>query len=206
MKLYVMPGACSLASHIALGWAQSPAEIAILSHDDLTGPFALLNPKAAVPALVLEDGTVITESLAVLDYITDLYPEANLGARPGDTMGRAQMNEALAELVSDVHKAWGPFFAPMRYVTDPAQHDSARQAAFIQLDKQYRRLDGVMAGREWRVLGRRTVADAYLFVMCSWKDKTPQKLSEYPALAAYYARLEQDPAVQKARRVESTPG
>lgn len=69
MKLYVMPGACSLASHIALIWAGAPYEVAVLSHDEVGGDaYRQVNPKGAVPALVLDDGTVITESVAVLEY------------------------------------------------------------------------------------------------------------------------------------------
>lgn len=201
MKLYVMPGACSLASHIALHWAGSDAELAVLAHSDLQGDFARINPKASVPALVLDDGTVLTESLAVLLYIADTHPASQLGAT--DVLARARLNEAMAELVSDVHKAWAPVFAPMRFVASEAHYDEARQAAFKQIDKQYRRLDSLMQGRDWRVLGRRTVADAYLYVLCTWKDKSPQKLAEYPALAAYRARLDQDAGVQKALAMEA---
>jgi glutathione S-transferase len=199
MKLYVMPGACSLASHIALLWAGAPFELEVLSHEAVgSDVFRRLNPKGAVPTLLLDDGTVITESLAILDYIADVFPEAALGAAPDDFTGRAQLNEALAELVSDVHKAWAPFFAPSRFVIQAADEDNARQAAFRQLDLHYARLDRLMEGRHWLVLGRRTVADAYLYVMCSWKDMTPTPLATFPALAAFNARLDADPSVQAA--------
>jgi glutathione S-transferase len=199
MKLYVMPGACSLASHIALLWADAPFELHILSHDAVgEDAFRRLNPKGAVPTLVLDDGTVITESLAILDYIADVFPEAQLGAAADDLIGRAQLNEALAELVSDVHKAWGPVFAPSRFVTQTADEANAKQAAFQQLDLQYARLDGLMEGNDWRVLGHRSVADAYLYVMCSWKDMTPTPLANFPALAAFSARMNADPRVKAA--------
>jgi glutathione S-transferase len=203
MKLYVMPGACSLASHIALLWAGASFDLHVLSHEEVSEEaFRRLNPKAAVPTLVLDDGTVITESLAILDYIADVFPEAELGAAPDDFVGRAQLNEALAELVSDVHKAWAPFFVPNRFVTNPAEEDSARQAAFRQLDLHYTRLDGLMQGKHWRVLGRRTVADAYLYVMCSWKDMTPTPLRHFPALAAFTARLHAESSVKAVLQQE----
>ena len=201
MKLYVLPGACSLASHIALHWAGSDAEMVVLSRSDLQGDYTRINPKASVPALLLDDGTVLTESLAVLLYIADTHPAAQLGAT--DVLARARLNEALAELVSDVNTAWAPFFSPARFVASEAHYDEAKQAAAKQIDKQYRRLDGIMQGRDWRVLGRRTVADAYLYIMCTWKDKSPQKLAEYPALAAFRARLDQDTGVQKALAMEA---
>lgn len=203
LKLFVMPGACSLASHIALLWSGLPFELQVLSHDDLASDsFGTLNPKRAVPTLVLDDGTVITESLAVLQYIAAVAPDARLGSEPGDAVAQARMNELLAYLVSDVHKAWAPLFVPGRYVTMAANEDDARQAALIQLDKQYSRLNAMMHGRDWALFSRRTVADAYLYVMCSWLDATPGSLTPYPALAACTARLDNDPGIMQARLAE----
>lgn len=207
MKLYVMPGACSLASHIALLWAGVSFELEVLSHDGVgEEAFRRLNPKGAVPTLVLDDGKIITESLAILNYIADAFPEAQLGAAPHDIVGRAQLNEALSELVSDVHKAWAPFFAPGRFVIQAADEAKTKEAAFLQLDLQYARLNKLMDGKEWRVFGHRTVADAYLYVMCSWKGMTPNPLDNFPALAAFSARMDADPVVKMAIEKELVNG
>jgi len=204
MKLYVLPGACSLASHIALIWAGLPYEIILLSHAEAgAAVFHRINPNGAVPALVLDNGTIITESLAVLQYIAGLAPSTRLGSEPNNELEQARMNELLAYLVSDVHKAWAPVFVPNRYVTHKSAEDDVRQAAFEQLDKVYTRLNDMMQGRDWALFGRRTVADAYLYVMCSWKDHTPTPLAHYPVLAAYKARLDTDPAVKRALEEES---
>ena len=198
-----MPGACSLASHIALIWAGVSFELEVLSHDAVgEDAFRSLNLKGAVPTLVLDDGTVITESLAILNYIADVYPDARLGAQPDDLVGRAQLNEALSELVSDVHKAWAPFFAPGRFVIQATDEANAKEAAYRQLDLQYARLDQLMQGKDWRVLDHRTVADAYLYVMCSWKGLTPTPLEKFPALAAFSARMDADPLVKRAVQEE----
>jgi glutathione S-transferase len=146
---------------------------------------------------------VITESLAILDYIADIAPAERLGAAPGDIRARAQLNEGLAQLVSDVHKAWAPFFAPGRFVTQSAGEADAKLAACGQIDGQYARLEAVMAGRDWRLFGRRTVADAYLFVMCRWKGMTPTPLGAFPNLAAFTARLDADPGVRRALAEEA---
>ena len=199
MKLYVMPGACSLAAHIALAWTGASFELVVLSHDDLGGDaYRRINPKGVVPALELDDGTVITEALAVLTYISDALPEAHLGAAPDDVMERARLNEALADLVTDVHGAWSPVFVPDRFVTSEECQDDARQAAFAQLDKQYARLNERMADQEWMLFGRRTVADAYLYVMSGWKDRSPKPLARYPNLAAFKERLDTDEDVRRA--------
>ena len=203
VTLYVMPGACSLASHIALVWAGLPYTIARVTHESVhCEPFLSINRRGAVPALVLEDGRVITQSLAVLSYIADSAPEAKLGADPRDAVARAELNECLADLVSDVHKAWAPFFAPSRYVADARHFDEAKQVANQQLDQQYQRLNDELGDRNWLLFDRRTVADAYLYVMCSWKDKTPRPLAEFPALSAYKTRLDQDPGIMRAHSEE----
>jgi glutathione S-transferase len=199
MKLYVMPGACSLASHIALIWAGAEFQLEVLSHESVSGGgFKKLNAKAAVPALMLDDGTVVTESLAILDYIADRFPDAQLGAKPGDLVGRAKLNERLAELVTDVHNAWAPVFAPSRFVQLERNQDDAIEAAFVQLDTHYGRLNSLMQDKTWSMFGHRTVADAYLYVMCSWKDKTPTPLAAFSALASFKARLDEDQDVRRA--------
>jgi glutathione S-transferase len=205
MKLFTMPGACSMASHIALIWTGLPFELGVLDHDSVHGSaFARINPKMSVPALVLDDGTVITESLAVLFYIAELNRAARLGASNHDALAWAKLNETMSELVSEVHKAYAPIFVPGRYVTDEAARGSVKQAAYILLDQKFDRLDALMSdGRQWLALGHRSVADAYLYLMCSWKDSTPTPLSHFPHLAAHAARMKADPGVQRAQREQA---
>jgi len=203
MKLFTMSGACSLASHIALIWADAEFELAVVTYADLAGePFGKTNPKRVVPALIVDDGAVLTESLSLLQYIAEMHPTTLLGAK--DMWERAKMNECLAYMVSDVHLAWSPVFVPARYVTVKANEEDAKQAAFLQIDKHFRRLDdeldGSTGGGEWLLFNRRTVADAYLYVMCSWKDDTPTPLAAFPALSAYKLRLDSDLGIQRALR------
>ena len=205
MKLYAMTGACSFASHIALRWANAPFQLQILTLAELGDPEYLeLNPKGAVPVLMTDDGSVMTESLAILQYIAESFPRARLGAEAEDSFSRARLNESLAEMVSGTHTAWSPVFVPGRFVTRPDLENDARQAAFGQLDIQYARLERIMQGRTWRLFDRRTVADAYLYVMCTWKDKTPTPLAAFPSLQAYRRRLDQDPDIRRALAAEST--
>ncbi|CAN5496025.1 glutathione S-transferase N-terminal domain-containing protein [soil metagenome] len=203
MILYLMPGSCSLASHIALVWAGADYTVKRLDRETVRGAaYRRINPNAVVPALELADGTVLTESLAILEYVADKFPGARLGLEREDLLGRARLNEALAELVSDVHGAWSPVMVPERYATLEHDEEEAKQAAYVQLHIHYERLDRVMQGRTWLLFDRRTVADAYLYVMCSWQARTPTPLTEYPALAAYKLRLDADPGVQRALREE----
>jgi glutathione S-transferase len=199
MILYLMPGACSLATHIALAWADADYTVKRLTRETVRGAaFREINPKGVVPALMLDDGAVLTESLAILEYIADKYPKARIGLQPDDLLGRARLTEALAELVSDVHMAWSPIMVPERYVTLDSNQADAKRAAFAQLHIHYTRLDELMRDRTWLLFDRRTVADAYLYVMCSWQARTPTPLTAYPALNRYKTRLDLDPGVQRA--------
>jgi glutathione S-transferase len=203
MILYLMPGACSLASHIALVWAEAEFTVKRLTRETVRGAaFREINPKAVVPALILDDGAILTESLAILEYNANKYPKARLGLLPDDLLGQARLDEALAELVSDVHMAWSPIMVPERYVTLESNQADVKQAAYGQLHVHYNRLDELMRDKTWRLFDRRTVVDAYLYVMCSWQARTPTPLTAYPALNKYKTRLDLDPGVQRAIRDE----
>ncbi len=205
MKLYSMPGACSLASHIALIWADAPYELEVLERKETkTDAYLKLNPKGVVPTLVLDDGQVITESLAVLLYIAERFPQAGLGT-DGDPQKRAKLNEVLAELVTEVHKAFSPIFSPGRFVARDSLHDEVKQAAFRRVDEQYRHFDKRLEGRDW-ILDHRTVADAYLYVMTRWAGSTPKKIESYPALSRFKGRLDADEGVQRALAEEKKSG
>ena len=131
MKLYYLPGACSLASHIVLIWSGADYELERLSHEtEHAAEFITLNPKGAVPTITIDTGSddpfVLTESLAVLLYIAAKHPAARLGAAEGDVLEQARINEIMAELVSEVHKAFVPAFVPDRFVIDESAADGAR--------------------------------------------------------------------------------
>jgi glutathione S-transferase len=210
MKLYYLPGACSLASHIALIWSGLDYELERLTYETLYGPeFIALNPKGAVPAMTLANtgsgAPVLTESLAVLLYIAAQNPKARLAADAGDALEQARMHETLSELVTEVHKAFVPTFVPDRFVTDPAAHDGVRAAAFVMIEKAFRRIDGDLAGRDWLVLDRRTVADAYLHVMSRWLAKTPTPVDTFPNLARHFQKLSSDAGVKRALSEEGLP-
>ena len=210
MKLHYMPGACSLASHIALVWSGLDYELERLSHETVHGPaFLALNPKGAVPTITFADDAggerVLTESLAVLFYIAARSPRARLAADAGDALGEARMNETMSYLVSEVHKAFAPTFVPDRYVIDPAAHDAVRAAAYAQIEKAFRQMDGSLEGRDWLVLDRRTVADAYLHALSRWLAKTPTPVETFPNVARHFRRLAVDDGVVRAIDEEERP-
>ena len=202
MKLYVLPGSCALACHIALEWAEAAYELEVLTHDALRSEqFLAVNPKAKVPALVLDGANVITEAQAVLLFIADLFPDARLAPAGSDLVRRAKLNETLSELTSEAHPAFGPLFAPSRYAADPGCEEAVKRAAFARVDASFVRLNAALEGKDW-LLGERTVADPYLYALSRWLKMTPKPVESYPAIARHFARMASDPYVRKALEAE----
>jgi glutathione S-transferase len=202
MKLYVMPGSCALACHIALEWAKAPYELEVLTHDALRSEqFLAVNPKAKVPALVLDKNDVITEAQAILLLIADLFPDAGLAPPASDLVRRAKLNETLSELTSEVHPAYGPLFAPSRYAAEPGCEEAVKRAACARVDACFVRLDAALEGKDW-LLGERSVADPYLYALSRWLKMTPNPVESYPAIARHFARMASDPYASRALAAE----
>ncbi|MFZ5638831.1 MAG: glutathione S-transferase family protein [Pseudomonadota bacterium] len=201
MKLYYSPGACSLADHIVLEWIGRPYEAVKVAREDRKSPeFLAINPAGAVPALE-HDGWVLTQNAAILNYLADLHPEAGLGG-DGSAKSRAEVNKWLAFANSDVHPAFHPIFGSTAYLEDAAIVDRTKDAARAKLRGLYERADAHLEGREWFANDRRSVADPYLYVTYRWARSTGVDLSGLDRLAAFAARMEADPAVQKALKDE----
>ncbi|CUJ87750.1 Glutathione S-transferase GstA [Ruegeria denitrificans] len=199
MKLYYKPGACPLASHIALYETGRPFEIEAVDtaagQTESGADYHTINPKGYVPALGLEDGSVLTEGAAVLQFIADSHPEAALAPVAG-TLARARMQEQLNWIGTELHKAFGPLF---RDGTSEADKDTARTAVAGKFDLIEAQLED---GRAWLVSNQFSVADAYLFVVANWANFTGIDLSRWPRLAAFVSRSAARPSAQAAMRAE----
>lgn len=198
MKLYAMPGTCALAPNIALQWAGADYDVALMRHgDQKNSEFTAINPMGKVPALVLDDGRVLTEAAAILNWIAETWPGAELGGRDADE--RYEINQWLSFMTSEVHASgYGPHFAPQRFHPDEEQHDTVRATAHERLEGLYAELERRLDGHAHPVGGRRTVADTYLFVLTLWIDMTPVGLGRFPGLEAFRRAMEADPGVQAA--------
>ncbi|MFL5298457.1 MAG: glutathione transferase GstA [Phenylobacterium sp.] len=187
MKLYLSPGACSLADHIALHEAGIDFQRirvdlkAKRTEDDRD--YTQVNPKGYVPALELDDGDILTENIAILSWIADQAPML----APDGAMGRYRLLEMLAFISTEVHKGFKPFFSP----TAPEE----KQKAAETLDKRFRYIVGQLKG-DFLFGSRFSVADAYLFTMLTWAKKNVLPLP--PALNDYFERVKARPAVQLA--------
>ena len=198
MKLYYLPGACSLASHIALREAGLPFELVkVEGRETKTAAgedYAKVTPKGYVPALRLDDGSVLTEGTAIMPFIADRNPGAQLAPAAG-TIERYRLHEWLGYINSEIHKSFGPFFVPG--ATD-AQKAAATQVLARRLGFAQAALD-----KQPFLMGERfTVADAYLFTVLGWCGYVGIDLGQWPALKAYHARIAARPAVQAAMKAE----
>jgi glutathione S-transferase len=201
MKLYYLPGACSLADHIVLEWIGQPYEAHRVARDELGSPeYLRVNPAGVVPALQEADGWVLTENAAILNYLADKYPQAGLGG-DGSARGRAEVNRWLAYINSDLHPAFRPVFRPERFIDGEAAQESLRNTAIVKLRRYYERLDAQLAGREW-LTGTRSFADPYLFVVLNWAKGKGVDLSGLDNLAHFHQRMLQDAGVKAAMQQE----
>jgi glutathione S-transferase len=197
-KLYYSPGACSLASHIALREAGLEFEAVQVGRDKKAAngeDYWTVTPKGYVPALRLEDGSVLTESTAILPYIADLKPAAKLAPASG-TAERYRLHEWLGYLNSEVHKGFGLFFTP-------GTTDAAKQAGTANLAKKFELLEkSLKSGGPYLLGSEYTVADAYLFVILGWTAIVGIDLAPWPTLKAFQASVGARPAVFAAMKAE----
>jgi glutathione S-transferase len=201
MKLYYSPGACSLADHIALEWIGKPYDAVRVTREERYQPaYLAINPAGAVPALE-HDGWVLTQNAAILNYLADLHPESGLGG-DGSAKSRAEVNKWLAFANSDVHPAFHPIFGSTAYLEDAALIDKSKDAARAKVRKLYERADEQLKSRTWIAGDTRTIADPYLYVTYRWARGNGVDLSGLDHLAAFAARVEADPAVQKVLKDE----
>lgn len=199
MKLYSMSGTCALSVHIALEWAGAPYELALMQHgDNRSADYLAINPSGKVPAVALDNGRVLTEAAAILTWIVDSHPAAGLGSTSDKPLDRFLLDETLAYLTSEVHVAFGPFFAPFRYLDDESQFDALKKKSLEQVAARMASLDADLANASYLVQNRRSVADAYLYVLTRWADNLPEGIRPYPNLGRFRAALERDPGVLRA--------
>ena len=198
MQLYYSPGACSLASHITLREAGLPVELKKADTktkklEDGSDYFAV-NSKGSVPALRLDDGQVLTEGPAILQYLADQKPESKLVPRAG-TLERYRVLEWLNFITSEVHKSFSPLFNP---AADPKVKEYTTQ----NLEKRFDWINKQLAGKQYLTGDQFTIADAYLFVVVNWSNFVGIDLGRWPALKAFQDRVAARPKVQEALAAE----
>jgi glutathione S-transferase len=198
MKLYYSPGACSLAPHIVAreaGLSLDLEKIDLANRTTASGRSYLeVNPKGYVPALQVQDGTVMTEVSALIQYLADQAPQAGLIPAAG-TPERYKVLEWIGFIATEIHKGFGPLWNP----TTP---DAVKQATKERLFQRFAYVDQQLDGRSYLTGERFTVADAYLFVVVNWTNFHGLSLGDYKNLAAFMERVAARPKVQEALQAE----
>jgi glutathione S-transferase len=198
MKLFYFPAACSLSPHIVLnelGLPYTLEKVDIATRKTASGlDYLTVNSKGAVPALQLDDGRVLTEGPAIVQYLADQKPEASLAPRAG-TFERYQLMEMLNYITSELHKGFSPLF-------NPKISADWRASATANLEKKFDWLSACLEGRSFLMGDAFTVADAYLFTVLNWTGHLKIDLSRWPVLTAYQARVAQRPKVQQSLKEE----
>ncbi len=193
MELYFAPMACSLATRIALYEAGAPARyVQADTHSKKLedgSDFFAINPMGQVPALRLDDGSVLTENTAVLQYVAEQFPQARLAPPPG--VERSRMQQWLGFIGTELHKA---VFVPM---LDEKASDEVKRYSREKLQRRMETLEAHLRGREF-LLDEFSIADAYLTTILNWAGATQVDLKQWPVVNQYYQRMLQRPSIAKA--------
>lgn len=197
MKLFYAPGFCSLAPHIVA--REAGVHIDLVKVDAKTktveteGDYWAINPKGYVPALQLDDGQVLTEVSALVQYLGERNPES--GLVPREPMERYRLLEMLGYVATEIHRGYDALF-------NAKASDAFKEERSAHLKRRYELLEKRLAGGGFLLGSGFTVADAYLFVVTNWSRYAQFDLSGFPHLLAYQKRVAARPAVQAAMKAE----
>ena len=198
-KLYYAPAVCSLAPHIALvegGFDYTLERVDLKTKKTEHGAdYLQIAEKGAVPALQFPDGTLLTEGVAIMQYLADQKPESGLAPANG-TLARARLQEWLNYITSELHKGHFPLFN-----ADKAG-DQAKALYLAKLQKNYDWLNGKLASQPYLMGDTFSLADAYLFTVLGWGKWVGVDIAAWPNLVTYQARIASRPSVQRAMAAE----
>jgi len=200
VKLYYTPGACSLSPHIALREAGlafdlEPVDLKIGKLKNGGADFKTVNPKGYVPALTLDDGSLLTEGAVMVQWIADQRPATRL-APPAGTMERVRLQEWLHYIATEIHKGISPLF-------NPKTPDEIKQATRDRLTERVGYLGRSLEGKSWLMGSAFSVADGYAFyALRSWQNRAGGKLADLPNLKGYFDRIAERPAVKATLQAE----
>ncbi|MFJ3456226.1 glutathione transferase GstA [Scandinavium goeteborgense] len=198
MKLFYKPGACSLASHIAL--QESGMDFSLVGVDlakkqlENGEDYWQVNPKGQVPALLLDDNTLLTEGVAIMQYIADTKADRQLLA-PAGSIARYRTLEWLNYIATELHKGFTPLFRP-----DTPEDFKPTVRALLEKKMHY--VDDALRDNEWICGSRFTIADGYLFTVLRWARAMKLDISGLKNIEAYMARVASRPGVTAAMAAE----
>ncbi len=198
LKLFYMPGACSLATHIILREIGDEFELEKVGRDKKTetgADFLQLNPKGYVPALQLDDGEIVTENIVIHQYLADHHTSAYLLPKHG-TRERLRVDELMVYVSTEIHKGYSPLF-------NPALSEDVKVIFRDKLAQRYGLVEELLSdGRTWLTGEQFSTVDAYLFTVSRWAKNTGVDLSKFPGVTGLNERIADRPGVKAALDAE----
>lgn len=195
MKLYFAPGSCALSPHIVLEELGIPHTVVRVDNRtkklESGEDYLAVNPRGYVPALALDDGTILVEGAVLVQYLADLRPEAGL-APPHGTLARWRLEEWLVFIATELHKGYSPLF-------NARLPEESKAILRERLTLRYDWLAKELDGKAFAMGEAYSVVDAYLFTILRWGTaQNHMEVAKWPVLAAYAARIAARPAVRRA--------
>ncbi len=198
LTLFYSPGACSMASHIGLEEAGASFDnklVALAKGEQKTPEYLKINPRGKVPALRLDDGSVLTENTAILAYLGRRFPEK--GLLPKDPGAEARCISMMAWLSNTVHPAFTHIFRPERFAAEESAYPAVKAAGKKNFWEALQEIDGLVAGKKWMQGDQFTVCDPYALVFYGWGARIEQPVKDLKNYTAWKDRMLERPAVRK---------
>lgn len=201
MRLYYAPGTCSLSPHIVAREAGIPldlekVDIKARPHRTESGvDYSRINPNGYVPSLELNDGSLLTEGVAIVQFLADLAPDSGL-APPTGTFERYRLQAWLTFISAELHKMFSP------WLFHPEYGEQAQAVARDKIAVRLARLDEHLSSSAFLLGDRFTAADAYCFTIVSWSNLFHIDLEPYPNLDVYQEQIAARPKVREAMQAE----
>lgn len=199
LKLFYSPGACALASHIALAETGSPYEavrVNFQAGEQRTPQYLAINPKGRVPALVTDKG-VLTENPAILLWLAQTFPQAKL-APLDDPWALAQAQSFNSYLCSTVHVHHAHRTRGSRWADDEAAIEGMKKKVAQNMTDAFRLIENDFLTGPWVTGADYSMCDPYLFTLADWLESDGVDIASFPRVHDHYKRMLQRPAVQRA--------
>ena len=203
LKLYFAPGACSTASHIGLEESGATYESQALSFaksEQRTPEYLKVNPRGRVPALVVDEGTIV-ENTAILDYVAAKYAPHLM---PTDPVQRARAISLMAWFSNGVHPNFTHIGRPERFATDAAVFDHLKAVGRDNFHANLKEIDGLLAGKTWFLGDEFSVVDGYALVFYGWGKRIGLPVEELKNYTAWKDRMLARPAVKRVLEREQS--
>jgi glutathione S-transferase len=200
-RLFYTPHACSLAIHIALEELEANFTTQQVNIGEDTSPELLaVNPLGTVPVLLYED-LVLTEGVAILNFLADLYPDSPL--RPKSSIRKAEFYQLLNILSAGLHRTFCRAFDGLDFVHSEAAAKEVYEVADKEIHTLLTQIDNQLDGKSYLLGQQICFADFYLFAMLGWMDVLTYPLSHYANLSDYYKLIQSRPSTQRALAAEN---